>query len=212
LRALPLRPRRALLRLLHSRAVRVLTAPATAILLDVGGLYLLYLTGLYARTENNDLIHAGVHLHMFLAGCLLSWAIIGIDPIRRRPSITARIVTLVVAGAAHDTLSKLMYAHDLPATAGSISDRHTGAELMYYGGTVIDLALAPRSPASHPRSRGENRRHARASVEANDRWERACASDCTSRTSPGRAAPRGWPRTSPGLRFPRRISALRGSA
>jgi cytochrome c oxidase assembly factor CtaG len=24
-----------------------------------------------------------VHLHMFLAGCLLSWAVIGIDPIRR---------------------------------------------------------------------------------------------------------------------------------
>jgi putative membrane protein len=142
LRTLPLRPRRTVLRLLHSRAIRILTAPATAVLLDVGGLYLLYLTGLYARAEGNELIHAAVHLHMFLAGCLLSWAIIGIDPIRFRPGVTTRIAALVVAGAAHDTLSKLMYAHDLPATAGSISDRHTGAELMYYGGTVIDLALA----------------------------------------------------------------------
>ena len=114
LRTLPLRPRRRLLRVLHSRAIRVLTAPATAVVLDVGGLYVLYLTGLYARAESNDLIHAAVHFHMFAAGCLLSWAIIGIDPIRRRPGFPTRIAALIVAGAAHDTLTKLMYAHNLP--------------------------------------------------------------------------------------------------
>jgi putative membrane protein len=142
LRALPRRPRRRLLRLLHSRILRAVTAPATALLLDVGGLYLLYLTGLYARAEHNDSIHATVHLHMLLAGCLLSWAIIGVDPIPRRPSFAIRIVALIIAGAAHDTLTKLMYAHDLPAASGPVSDRHIGAELMYYGGTVIDVAIA----------------------------------------------------------------------
>jgi putative membrane protein len=80
LRALPSRSRRSSLRLLHSRVVRLLITPATAVVLDVGGLCVLYLTGLYARAENNDLIHAMVHLHMFVAGCLLSWAIIGVDP------------------------------------------------------------------------------------------------------------------------------------
>lgn len=142
LRTLPSRGRRSLLRVLHSRIVRVMTAPATAIVLDLGGLYVLYLTGLYARAENNDLIHAAVHLHMFVAGGLLSWAVVGIDPIRHRVSFAVRIAALVVAGTAHDTLSKLMYARDLPIGGGSLSDRHAGAELMYYGGTVIDLALA----------------------------------------------------------------------
>jgi putative membrane protein len=142
LRTLPLRPRRRLLRVLHSRAIRVLSAPATAIVLNVGGLYVLYVTRLYARAEGNALIHAAVHFHMFAAGCLLSWAIVGVDPTRRRPGFPARIAALIVAGAAHDTLTKLMYAHDLPSGGGPISDRHTGAELMYYGGTVIDLALA----------------------------------------------------------------------
>ena len=142
LRTLPLPPRRALLRLLHSRTVEIITAPATAVLLDIGGHYVLYLTGLYAHAGNNDLIHAAVHLHMFFAGCLLSWAIIGIDPIRHRPGFPTRIGVLIIAGAAHDTLSKLMYAHDLPAGGGPIADRHHGAMLMYYGGTVIDLALA----------------------------------------------------------------------
>lgn len=142
LRALPRRPFRAVLRLLHSWPVRIVSSLPAAIILDLGGLYLLYLTGLYRAAENNDLIHAAVHLHMFLAGCLLSWALIGLDPIRRRPGIKTRVAALVVAAAAHDTLAKLMYAHGLPAGGGPIASRLTGAELMYYGGTVIDIALA----------------------------------------------------------------------
>jgi putative membrane protein len=142
LRALPRAPRRALLRVLHSRPVTILSAPATAVLLNLGGLYALYLTGLYNAAEHNDLIHAAVHLHMFLSGCLLSWAIIGIDPIRRRPGLRVRLAALAIAAAGHDTLTKLMYAHNLPAGGGPIAGRHMGAELMYYGGTIIDIALA----------------------------------------------------------------------
>jgi putative membrane protein len=142
LRTLPRRPHRAAVRLLHCRPVRIVSSLPAAVILDLGGLYVLYLTGLYRAAENKDLVHAAVHLHMFLAGCLLSWALIGLDPIRRRPAIKARLAALVIAGAAHDTLAKLMYAHSLPAGGGSITSRHAGAELMYYGGTVIDIALA----------------------------------------------------------------------
>jgi putative membrane protein len=142
LRALPRAPRRALLRILHSRPAMVISAPATAVILNLGGSYALYLTSLYDAAGRNDLIHAAVHLHMFLAGCLLSWAIIGIDPARPRPGLRARIAALAIAGAGHDILAKLMYARALPAGGGSIAGRHAGAELMYYGGTIIDLALA----------------------------------------------------------------------
>jgi cytochrome c oxidase assembly factor CtaG len=47
------RPRRILLRLLHSFPVAVLAAPATVVVLDLGGLYALYLTGLYQAAEHN---------------------------------------------------------------------------------------------------------------------------------------------------------------
>jgi hypothetical protein len=83
-----------------------------------------------------------VHLHMFLAGCLLSWAVIGIDPIRRRPGTGARLAALVIAAAGHDILAKLMYAWMLPAGGGPAAGRQAGTELMYYGGTAIDVALA----------------------------------------------------------------------
>jgi putative membrane protein len=131
-----------LLRVLHSPAVSVLTAPATAVTLDLGGLYVLYLTGLYQAAKHDSVIHAAVHLHMFLAGCLLSWAVIGIDPIRRRPGTRGRLATLFIAAAGHDTLAKLMYAWMLPAGGGPAAGRQLGAELMYNGGTVIDVALA----------------------------------------------------------------------
>jgi putative membrane protein len=142
LRTLPRRPRRILLRLLHSFPVAVLAAPATAVVLDLGGLYALYLTGLYQAAEHDDLVHAAVHMHMFLAGCLLSWALIGVDPVRRRPDTGIKLTVLIIAAGGHDTLAKLIYARNLPAGGGSIVSRHTGAELMYYGGTVIEVALA----------------------------------------------------------------------
>lgn len=154
LRTLPPAPRRAALRLLHGRPIRIVSSPVTAVILDIGGLYALYLTGLYQAAENNDLIHAAVHLHMFLAGCLLSWAIIGIDPIRHRPGIRARLAALIIAGAGHDTLAKLMYAHNLPSGGGSVASRHLGAELMYYGGTIIGIALAIVVMAQWYRSTG----------------------------------------------------------
>jgi hypothetical protein len=112
------------------------------VVLDLGGLYALYLTGAYQAAEHNDLVHAAVHMHMFLAGCLFSWAVIGIDPDRRRPGRWVRLTALIIAAAGHDTLSKLIYAWNLPVGGGPIASRHTGAELMYYGGTVIEVALA----------------------------------------------------------------------
>jgi hypothetical protein len=52
----------------------------------------------------------------FPSGCLLSRAVIGIDPIRRRPA-SGRLAALFIAAAGHDTLAKLMYAWMLPPSA-----------------------------------------------------------------------------------------------
>jgi putative membrane protein len=142
LRTCSIRSRRRVLRVLHSRAAAVVVAPATAVVISLGGLAALYLTGLYARTLDDELLHAAVHLHFFLAGALLSWVVVGIDPMRFRPGVGARVATLITAGAGHDVVAKLLYARGLPAGGGAPGARRLGAELMYYGGTVIDLALA----------------------------------------------------------------------
>jgi putative membrane protein len=142
LRVLPRRPRGVLLRVLHSRPVAALTAPVAVLALDLGGLVLLYLTDLYAVTLSSPWLHAAVHLHLLLAGCLVAWVVVGVDPMRRRCGFGARLATLVGLAAGHDTLSKVLYARDLPVGAGPLAERHAGAELMYYGGTLVDIAMA----------------------------------------------------------------------
>jgi len=141
LRATGGRFRRGLLVILHSRVLGWLASPPVAVATQAGGLYALYLTGLYAATERSEGLHLVVHLHMFLAGCLVAWVVLGVDPLPRR-GVAVRLVTLALAGAAHDTLSKLMYAHDLPAGGGPVEERRLGAEILYYGDTVVMVAMA----------------------------------------------------------------------
>lgn len=39
-------------------------------------------------------------------------------------------------------LAKLIYAHLLPRGAGTADQIHAGAQIMFYGGDVIELTLA----------------------------------------------------------------------
>jgi Predicted membrane protein (DUF2243) len=60
----------------------------------------------------------------------------------RRPDTWVRLTALIIAAAGHDTPAKLIYAWNLPVGSGPIASRHAGAELMYYGGTVVEVILA----------------------------------------------------------------------
>ena len=79
---------------------------------------------------------------MFLAGGLLSWYLAGRDPMPSRPSIRTSLIVLFFAAGSHDLLAKLMYAHLLPHGGGTAAQIHTGAQIMFYGGDAIELALA----------------------------------------------------------------------
>ena len=140
LRATSPAARARLVRLLHGRAARVLAAAPTVLVLDVGGLYALYLTPLYALTGRSEVAHVLVHLHVVAAGALLSWFLVGVDPGPRRRSMGGRLAVLLVAATCHDVLAKLLYAHDLPS--GAAGDRALGAQLLYYGGDLVEVLLA----------------------------------------------------------------------
>jgi putative membrane protein len=142
---LPVACRGTVRRLLRSRVLHGLAHPATAAVLDMGGLYLLYLTPLYGVSTTNGLAHHVVNLHFLLAGCLFTWSIAGPDPAPRRPGITVRALVLVAAGAAHAYLAKLLYARAPELPPGSSYDLgqvQAAAQLMYYSGDLAELALA----------------------------------------------------------------------
>jgi putative membrane protein len=132
LRALRTPGRRRLLSVLDSRAVRVLMHPVVVLALDVGGMYAYYLSDLHELAEEHAWLHLLVHAHMVAAGCLLAWLVAGPDPVRSRPGVLGRIAVVVAAGAAHDVLAKLLY----------VRGWGSAAELLYYGGEVVDVLLA----------------------------------------------------------------------
>jgi putative membrane protein len=141
---LPVSARRPVALVLRSRTLHALTHVATAAVLSVGGLYLLYLTPLYALSVRSEVVHHLLHVHFLLAGYLFAWAVAGPDPAPRRPGMAARLAVLVVAGGFHAFLAMLLYsrAPALPVGGGhAAAEVEAAAQLMYYGGHVADLLL-----------------------------------------------------------------------
>jgi len=151
LRALPIRGARGLSRVLGTRAVRWLTEPVVAVVLDLGGLWVFYRRGLLAATHTSELLHVVTHAHMFTAGVLFTIAIIGVDPMPHRRSFTHRAAVLLTATAAHGILTKTLYVS--PPVGVGVGEAETGAKIMYYGGDVIEVAMMVVLCAAWYRSR-----------------------------------------------------------
>jgi putative membrane protein len=130
--------------LLGSRPLRLASHVATAAILDVGGLFLLYTTPLYAFTEQHEAAHRLVHLHLLVAGSLFAWAIAGPDPAPGRPRMATRVAVLIVASGLHAFLAKLMYARAgawPPGASWSAVEAASAAQVMYYGGHLAEVLL-----------------------------------------------------------------------
>ena len=139
LRTMSILPARRLSRMLRSPLARIFTNPIVAAVLNVGGMWVLYLTPLYQAMQHVVLVHLLVMLHFLLAGYLYTVALVPIDPSPHKAGFTVRAVVLVVSLAAHGVLAKMLYAH--PPAGASTADAHTGAQLMFYGGDAVDLVL-----------------------------------------------------------------------
>jgi putative membrane protein len=138
-RTLPRSAGRRLSRLLRPKPARVLTEPAIAATLNVGALWLLYTTTLFAAMHANALVHVLVHLHMAVTGYLFTISIISADPLPHRRSYPHRAAVLVVAIAAHDIMAKIIYAS--PPIGVPTDQAHAGAMIMYYGGDAVSIVI-----------------------------------------------------------------------
>jgi cytochrome c oxidase assembly factor CtaG len=92
LRTLPARPRRALLGLLHSRPVAVLTFPLLPWALFLASPFALYFTGWYDATLTSAALHELLHLHFLLVGSLFFWPLLGVDPVPGRVGFPFRML------------------------------------------------------------------------------------------------------------------------
>jgi len=142
LRAVPAAARRRLKRVLGSRPAAVLVFPPVAAVLEAGSLWLLYRTGLFAAAGRDPWLHVLVHAHVVAAGVLFTASVCRLDPLRHRVGLGPRAAALVGAAAAHAVLAKSLFATPPPGTAFAVADRQAGAQLMYYGGDLVELGLA----------------------------------------------------------------------
>ncbi|RCV88401.1 cytochrome c oxidase assembly protein [Billgrantia montanilacus] len=144
LRTLPPRTARHVVVLLQSRPVRTISHPLSALLLNIGGMYWLYLTPLYATTLQHPALHHWMHLHFLVAGYLFYWSILaGPDAAPHALGMRFRLGVLFVSMATHSILGKLMYGYLWPRGTGhEVEEIQAAAQLMYYGGDLAEVLLA----------------------------------------------------------------------
>lgn len=139
LRTLPVKYARHVSKFLKSLYVRFVAHPIIATILNIGALWLLYSTSLFNAMHQSVSLYMFIHLHVFLAGYVFTISMIYIDPTPHRTSFQLRAVTLVMAMAGHNILSKWLYVH--PPEGVERTQGELGAMTMYYGGDFIDLII-----------------------------------------------------------------------
>lgn len=139
LRSTPVPLARRITRLLKSKPAQIVAHPAAATLLNIGGLWVLYTTGLFMAMHHSLLLYIVVLFHVFAAGYLFTVSLLYVDVAPHRLSFQTRAIILMIAMAGHGILSKYIYAY--PPDGVSSEQAELGGMLMYYGGDAIDLFL-----------------------------------------------------------------------
>ena len=143
LRGLPVRTAHALTRALHRAPLRWLVSPLAALVLNVGGMALLYLTPLYAAMLTQPWLHLLVHVHVIAAGFLFTLVVAGAEPLPGRAPFRWRVGTLLAGMTLHAVLAKVMYARLLPAGLPDAPEHlQAAARQMYYWGDLSEILLA----------------------------------------------------------------------
>jgi len=100
--------RRRLVAVMHSLPIRVLTWAPLGAALMIATPYLLYLTPLYPLSLQNDWVHAWVHMHFVVAGCLYFWPLLGTDPVPNRLPHFMRILLIFITMPFHAFLGVII--------------------------------------------------------------------------------------------------------
>lgn len=153
LRALSPRPRRVLVRILHTRLAQFFAFPLTGFVLMTFSLYAVYYTSLYPASIENPTLHEWLHVHFLVSGCLFYWPIIGIDPIPGRLPYWGRLLFLFLSLPVHALFgvslmsTPTVFAADyyaelhVPWVTSALADQHTGGAIMWAAGELVGWAV-----------------------------------------------------------------------
>jgi putative copper resistance protein D len=152
LRTLRGRPRRRLLAVLHSRVAKVLTFPLVPFGVFVVNPFVLYFSGLYRLTLENEFAHEWVHIHFIVTGCLFFWPLVGLDPLPGRWPYPARALLMVLSVPFHTVLgltvmqSSTLFGGDwYPSLhlgwADPWTDQTIAGGILWAGGELVSVTM-----------------------------------------------------------------------
>ncbi len=98
-------PREMLLKLLHSRYVKVISNPVVASVLFIGSAFAVYYSSLFETLMRSHLGHMFMLVHFLAVGLLFFWVVIGVDPGPRRPPHLGRLFVLILTMPFHSWFS-----------------------------------------------------------------------------------------------------------
>ncbi len=152
LRTLPLRPKRMLMAVLHSRVARVLAFPLVSFGIFVANPFVLYFSSLYELTLRNEFVHELMHAHFIATGCLFFWPLLGRDPLPGRWPYPARALLMVLSVPFHTVLgltimqSTTLLAADWYTNLGlswvdPVADQVTAGGILWAGGELVSVTM-----------------------------------------------------------------------
>lgn len=139
LRTVSVKIARKITKILKKEIIRFLSDPLFTSIMNIGGLWIVYMTDLFGVMHENSGVFIAIHVHMFLAGYFFTYSMIHIDPNPHRANFLYRSIVLVLAISGHGVLAKYLYAN--PPIGVAITMAEEGAKLMYYGGDLIDIVI-----------------------------------------------------------------------
>ncbi|MHB1861070.1 MAG: cytochrome c oxidase assembly protein [Solirubrobacteraceae bacterium] len=147
------RTRRRIARVLRSRVVSVLSAPASG--LGVFALVVLgtHFTGIFQLALQNPTVHELEHAAFFLAGMMFFAPLIAADPLPHVPGPLARfswimggMVVMAIPGALLDFARTVWYPHYIDAShavgESALADQSLAGAIMWVLGGIVMFALS----------------------------------------------------------------------
>lgn len=140
-----------ILKILHTRLVRVITFPVTTLGIFVLTLFVLYYSPLYELSLRNELAHELIHLHFVGAGMLFFSAVVNIDPHPWRMPHGARMLFTGLTLPAHAFLALALLSASSPLAADwyttttgrtvaeVLTDQKMGAGIMWVAGDLLSI-------------------------------------------------------------------------
>lgn len=151
LRALPIRTRRLVVRELHDPALRPLSGRWAPVLLAADYYLTMYayeLTPMRTLADQHALVHIGVHQYFLLCGLLFWLPIVGVDPVRLRPSRRVKQLMILAGLPAFAVLGAIRLIQGDPATGWTYLITGTALTVFASIGLAVGSATCTRNSAT----------------------------------------------------------------